>query len=161
MVARRQKQLFGATTPTCYMTLCSVFHLILRSQQTQWNSQIKSSYKREKKRCGRYRKIASQVKNKGGKETSVCLVSLLLCYYSNAASKIWTSIALFTAERFPSRKKPLSLQNLWLFIILVRSGSLFRHAKTLQSCQHWVSKSKLSIRAWPYPSFIPVLSQFS
>lgn len=61
MVARRQEQLFSNTVSTCYMILYCLFYLILRSQQTQYSSQIKSSYK---KKCGRYRKVTSQVKNK-------------------------------------------------------------------------------------------------
>lgn len=106
------------------------------------------------KECGKYSKIASQVKNKCGKQSNISLVSPLHCYYYNTASKIWTIIILFTAGRFPPpRKKTPNLKICkWLSVIPVISVSLFRHAKTLQNCQHWVSKSKLSHRAWTHPS---------
>lgn len=127
MVARRQKQLFGATTLRCYMTLCYLFYLSLRSQQTQWSSQ--------KKMCGRYRKIASQVKNK--------------------AVYVWSHYFFATTAKKPPKSGQAffvlqgnsPLQNLWLLIILVISGSLFfkpwRSVNTESPSPNWASEPEL------------------
>lgn len=90
MVARRREQLFRNIISTCYVILYCLFYLILRSQQTQCSNQIENSYK---KKCRRYRKIASQVKTETLEVKGCSLVSPLLhCHYT--ASKMGTIIIL-------------------------------------------------------------------